>query len=172
MLRCAWRGCPPPHFLRRCWSRCFPRRRVRPLEILLSLVVIVGLYLIFRFEFDQSLGLGLALASAFLAALFTIANSRFVKKHNALLITFYEMNGATLGMLIGLIGVALSSGLSKEEVIPQPIDWIWIVILASVCTVYAYSAESVAPQSIAIYTQFDHQFRTRLWNGIGLLYTW
>ena len=118
----------------------FSRRRVRPLEILLSLVVIVGLYLIFRFEFDQSLGLGLALTAAFLAALFTIANSRFVKKHNALLITFYEMNGATLGMLIGLIGVALSSGLTKEEVIPQPMDWTWILILASVCTVYAYSA--------------------------------
>lgn len=118
----------------------FSRRRVRPLEILLSLVVIAGLYLIFRFEFDQSLGLGLALISAFLAALFTIANSRFVKKHNALLITFYEMNGATLGMLVGLIGVGLISGLTKEEVIPQPMDWTWVVILASVCTVYAYSA--------------------------------
>jgi drug/metabolite transporter (DMT)-like permease len=118
----------------------FARRRVRPLEILLSLVVILGLYLIFRFEFDQSLGLGLALTSAFLAALFTIANSRFVRKHNALLITFYEMNGASLGMLLGLAGVALGTGLTAEEVIPQPLDWTWILILASVCTVYAYSA--------------------------------
>jgi drug/metabolite transporter (DMT)-like permease len=118
----------------------FSRKRVHPLEIFLSLVVIFGLYLIFRFEFDQSLGLGLALTSAFLAALFTIANSRFVKKHNALLITFYEMNGAALGMLIGLIGVGLGSGLTKAELIPQPMDWTWLLILASVCTVYAYSA--------------------------------
>ncbi|NBB19995.1 EamA family transporter [Runella sp. CRIBMP] len=118
----------------------FARRRVRPLEILLSLLVIVGLYLIFRFEVDQSLGLGLALVSAFLAALFTIANSRFARRHNALLITFYEMNGATMAMLIGLAGVAFTSGLTDEEMIPQSTDWLWLGILAFVCTVYAYSA--------------------------------
>jgi drug/metabolite transporter (DMT)-like permease len=118
----------------------FARRRVRPLEILLSLLVIVGLYLIFRFEVDQSLGLGLALVSAFLAALFTIANSRFARRHNALLITFYEMNGATIAMLIGLAGVAFTSGLTTREMIPQSTDWLWLVILAFVCTVYAYSA--------------------------------
>ncbi len=118
----------------------FARRRVRPLEILLSLLVIVGLYLIFRFEVDQSLGLGLALVSAFLAALFTIANSRFARRHNALLITFYEMNGATIAMLIGLAGVAFTSGLTAQEMIPQSTDWLWLVILALVCTVYAYSA--------------------------------
>lgn len=118
----------------------FARRRVRPLEIFLSLLVMAGLYLIFRFEVDQSLGLGLALVSAFLAALFTIANSRFVRRHNALLITFYEMNGATLAMLIGLAGVVFTSGLTAQEVIPQSADWLWLGILAFVCTVYAYSA--------------------------------
>lgn len=118
----------------------FARRRVRPLEIFLSLLVIAGLYLIFRFEVDQSLGLGLALVSAFLAALFTIANSRFVRRHNALLITFYEMNGATVAMLLGLAGVAFTSGLTAKEVIPQSTDWLWLGILAFVCTVYAYSA--------------------------------
>lgn len=118
----------------------FARRRVRPLEIFLSLLVIAGLYLIFRFEVDQSLGLGLALVSAFLAALFTIANSRFVRRYNALLITFYEMNGATVAMLLGLAGVAFTSGLTAKEVIPQSTDWLWLGILAFVCTVYAYSA--------------------------------
>jgi len=118
----------------------FARRRVRPLEILLSLLVIVGLYLIFRFEVDQALGLSLALVSAFFAALFTIANSRFVRRHNALLITFYEMNGATVAMLLGLAGVAFTRGLTAQEVVPQSTDWLWLVILAFVCTVYAYSA--------------------------------
>ena len=48
----------------------FSRKQVRPLEILMSLLVMLGLYLIFRFEFDQSWGLGLALISSLLAALF------------------------------------------------------------------------------------------------------
>jgi len=118
----------------------FSRKQVRPLEILMSLLVMLGLYLIFRFEFDQSWGLGLALISSLLAALFTIANSRFVKKHPALVITFYEMSGATMGMLLGLVGVGIASGLTQREVIPQSTDWLWLGILASVCTVYAYSA--------------------------------
>ncbi|MCU0338987.1 MAG: DMT family transporter [Spirosomaceae bacterium] len=116
------------------------KRRMSALEIGLSLMVIVGLYIIFRFEFDQALGLGLALLSAFLAAVFTIANSRFVKNHHALLITFYEMNGGTLAMLIGLLGLSLTTGLSPKEIAPQPMDWFWIGVLALVCTVYAYSA--------------------------------
>lgn len=118
----------------------FSRKQVRPLEILMSLLVMVGLYLIFRFEFDQSWGLGLALISSLLAALFTIANSRFVKTHPALVITFYEMGGATMGMLLGLVGVGMVSGLTQAEVIPKATDWLWLGILASVCTVYAYSA--------------------------------
>ena len=130
----------------------FSRRRVRPLEVLLSLTVIVGLYLIFRFEFDQSLGLGLALISAFLAAVFTIANSRFVQRHNALLITFYEMNGASLAMLVGLIGVSFWTGYTKEELLPQSADWLWIGILAFVCTVYAYSAGTFLLKKISPFT--------------------
>ncbi len=147
----------------------FSRKRVRPLEILLSLVVIAGLYLIFRFEFDQSLGLGLALTSAFLAALFTIANSRFTKKHNALLITFYEMAGANLGMLVGLMAIAATSGLSQAEIIPQPTDWIWLLILAIVCTVYAYSAGVHLLRKISPFT-FNLTVNLEPVYGIGLAY--
>jgi len=118
----------------------FSRKQVRPLEILMSLLVMLGLYLIFRFEFDQSWGLGLALISSLLAALFTIANSRFVKTHPALVITFYEMGGATMGMFLGLVGIGMASGLTQAQVVPQSMDWLWLGILASVCTVYAYSA--------------------------------
>ncbi len=76
------------------------RQRVRPLEVLLGLVAVVGLYIVFRFEFDHALGLLLALGSAFLAALFTVANSHFVKRHDAFVITFYEMVGASVCSLV------------------------------------------------------------------------
>lgn len=147
----------------------FSRKRVRPLEIFLSLVVIFGLYLIFRFEFDQSLGLGLALTSAFLAALFTIANSHFIKKHNAMLITFYEMNGANLGMMAGLLVMAGTSGLTQAEVLPQPTDWIWLLVLAVVCTVYAYSAGVHLLRKMSPFT-FNLTVNLEPVYGIGLAY--
>jgi len=147
----------------------FSRRKIRPLEVGLSLVVIVGLYLIFRFEFEQSWGLGLALISAFLAALFTIANSRFVKRHQAMLITFYEMSGANLGMLVGLLGVAATSGLSRVELLPQPKDWTWLLVLALICTVYAYSAGVHLLRKISPFT-FNLTVNLEPVYGIGLAY--
>ncbi|MEZ4900389.1 MAG: DMT family transporter [Spirosomataceae bacterium] len=147
----------------------FSRKKIRLLEVVLSLVVIAGLYLIFRFEFEQSWGLGLALISAFLAALFTIANSRFVKRHGAMLITFYEMSGANLGMLVGLTIMALSSGLTQAEVVPQALDWAWLLVLALVCTVYAYSAGVHLLRKISPFT-FNLTVNLEPVYGIGLAY--
>lgn len=115
------------------------KQRVRPLEVGLSLVVAMGLYVIFRFEFGHALGLGLALASAFLAALFTIANSRFTKRHGAMQITFYEMMGATVSTWLALL-VQTYFFENGTMTAPSQMDWLWILILALLCTVYAYSA--------------------------------
>ena len=115
------------------------KRRIRPLEVLLGLVAIAGLYIVFRFEFDHALGLGLAVASAFLAALFTVFNSRLVRRHDAFVITFYEMIGASLSSL-GFVWISVQMGWFLDyPLVPSVGDWPWILVLAWVCTVYAYS---------------------------------
>ena len=53
----------------------FHRRKIKTFEIVLGLIIIFGLYIIFRFEFNHVLGLSMAVASAFLAALFSVINS-------------------------------------------------------------------------------------------------
>jgi drug/metabolite transporter (DMT)-like permease len=117
----------------------FNRQRIRPTEVVLGLVAVVGLYIVFRFEFDHALGLLLALGSAFLAALFTVANSHFVKRHDAFVITFYEMIGASACSLLFVV-VFQNFGLNNRLPLwPEAGDWLWILILAWVCTVYAYS---------------------------------
>ncbi|MFN4146827.1 MAG: DMT family transporter [Runella sp.] len=145
------------------------RRRVQALEVFLSLVVMVGLYLIFRFQFDQAWGLLLALISAFLAAIFTISNSRFVKNYPPLLINFYEMAGANLGMLVGLIGIGLWQGLSRPQLLPTTTDWLWLLILALVCTVYAYSAGIALLRKVSPFT-FNLTVNLEPVYGIGLAY--
>ena len=115
------------------------KRRIRPLEVLLGLVAIAGLYIVFRFEFDHALGLGLAVASAVLAALFTVFNSRLVRRHDAFVITFYEMIGASLSSL-GFVWISVQMGWFLDyPLVPSVGDWPWILVLAWVCTVYAYS---------------------------------
>jgi len=113
------------------------RRPVRILEVGLGILAFAGLYVVFKFEFNHALGLGLALASAVLAAMFTVANSRLVQRVNAFTITFYEMIGATLFSLLFLI-VAESKGWNNNmPVLPKANDWVWILFLAWICTVYA-----------------------------------
>ena len=113
------------------------KRPVKPLEVGLGILAFAGLYVVFRFEFGHALGLALALASALLAALFTVANSRLVQRIDAYTITFYEMIGATIFSLIFLVISQWQGWTGDAPIWPEGQDWIWILFLAWICTVYA-----------------------------------
>lgn len=119
------------------------RRRVRPIEVVLGGIVMAGLYVIFRFEFDKIAGLAVAVFAAMLSSLFTIINSRFTQKYNALVISFYEMAGAFAGALLlwfmARAAEPFEAGLPMQFVPQTALQWLWLLILALVCTVYAYS---------------------------------
>ncbi|MEZ0543044.1 DMT family transporter [Fibrella arboris] len=117
------------------------KRRVKALEVVMGVVVMSGLYLIFRFEFDKVAGLAVAVFSAMLAALFTIINSRFAQRHTSLVIARQEMIGAFLTSVV-LCGVYIAVvHPPMAELFPQRAgQWLWLFILAFVCTVYAYTA--------------------------------
>ncbi|SOD79522.1 DMT family transporter [Spirosoma fluviale] len=118
------------------------RRRVRLVEVALGAVVMAGLYLIFRFEFDKVIGLAVAVSSAMLSSLFTIINSRFTHKYDALVISFYEMAGALFSAVVLWLAVQQFDGSvgSGVQYIPQmPMQWLWLLVLSLVCTVYAYT---------------------------------
>ena len=115
------------------------RKRFQPYEILLGLVAMVGLYLVSRAEFDQLLGLGVAVLSAGLSALFSVLNARLIKDHPPLRLTLYEMAGACVSIMVFLIARPAFGG-PLPSLDPTPADWLWLLLLAGVCTVYAFSA--------------------------------
>ncbi|MES2734333.1 MAG: DMT family transporter [Bacteroidota bacterium] len=127
-------------------------KRIRLLEIGIGLVVLVGLYTIFHFEFNHALGVIMAVGSAMLAALFSVLNSRFSRRHHAFVITFYEMVGAFLGTAVFLpfyaIWVAKGGQLHLN---PTGKDWLCIAVLGLVCTVYAYSAAVKLLQNFSVF---------------------
>jgi drug/metabolite transporter (DMT)-like permease len=113
------------------------KKSIRPLEVALGILAFAGLYVVFRFEFDHALGLLLALASALLAAMFTVANSRLVQRIDAYTITFYEMIGATVFSLVALVIAETFGWTGNAPYLPETGDWVWILFLAWICTVYA-----------------------------------
>ncbi|RZK75914.1 MAG: EamA family transporter [Pedobacter sp.] len=128
------------------------KRAVKPHELILGLIIVAGLYVIFRFEFDNALGLALGVASAMCGAVFSIFNSGFTKKHSPLTITFYEMLGACLTVLLffpvysGFFtngkGLQLEVSLSDAG---------YLAVLVLVCTVYAFSASVNLMKRISAY---------------------
>lgn len=108
-------------------------------EVLLGLMIIVGLVIIFSFELDYWLGLVMSVASALLGACFMVINSRLTKRGNPYIITFYEMIGACFFTLLVMLGYQLFQVEGGLQLIPTALDWVWLLLLAGFCTVYAFS---------------------------------
>lgn len=124
-------------------------RKIIIYEVLFGLIVVVGLYIIFDVEASYTLGIILALISAFLSALFSVINGKFVLKHKASAISFYELMFGVLGITIYL---AISGKFDTEFFTISAHDWIYLIILASACTAYAFIASIHVMKWISPYT--------------------
>jgi drug/metabolite transporter (DMT)-like permease len=115
------------------------RKKIQLLEIGLGIVVIIGLYIIFLSDFRFPMGLFLGVISGLTAAIFSVINSKIVVRVSAYAITFYEMLSACIiiGVCLPLYESILAEG--ELQLIPSYSDWIYIAIMAWVCSVYAYS---------------------------------
>ncbi|RWY57073.1 DMT family transporter [Mucilaginibacter gilvus] len=112
------------------------KTRISKMEIVAGIFIITGIVLIFKFETRYTKGIIAGLISAVLAALFAIINSRFVKKHQAPVIAFYELSGAFVWITIYL---AVTGGFENFS-FPKPTDIGYLVLLGTVCTSLAYVA--------------------------------
>ena len=127
----------------------FYRKKIVWYEVLFGLLVVVGLYIIFNVEGQFIEGIIIALISAFLSALFAVINSKFVKEHNPTLISFYELGGGLVFFSFLLLFTNSSTTtffkLSSE-------DLIYLFILSSVCTAYAFIASTAIMKFLSPYT--------------------
>ena len=127
----------------------FFKRKIIKYEVVFGIIVILGLYIIFRVESEFYLGIILALASAFLGALFSIFNGMLVKTHDASIISFYEL---FFGMLCITVYFLIEGSIDSSFFILSLNDWIFITILASFCTAYAFIAHIHVMRWISPYT--------------------
>ena len=127
----------------------FFKRKLKLLEIILGLLVIVGLYIIFNFESQYKLGIGYALLSSFLGSLFAVLNGLFIKKYSASSISLYQLLFGTLFITFYLF---LNNSFSISFFSLQKSDWIYLLILSSICTAYAFIASVKVMKYLSPYT--------------------
>jgi drug/metabolite transporter (DMT)-like permease len=127
------------------------KKRIKPFEVALGLLVISGLLVIFQFENGYWLGLFMALAAAFLSALFSILNGRLTFRYSPYQITFYEMASASLVALLFLPLYSYIDGTAIQWTW-KGLDWFWILILAGICTVYAFSVSVELMKRLSVFS--------------------
>jgi drug/metabolite transporter (DMT)-like permease len=112
------------------------KTKVSKLEILAGSLIITGIILIFKFETKYTKGIITGLISAVFASLFSIINSRQVKKTEAPIIAFYELAGAFLWITIYLL---FTNGFNQSMAL-KGADIGYLFILGTICTSLAYVA--------------------------------
>lgn len=132
----------------------FYKRKVIWYEILFGIIVIIGLYIIFKVETEYVLGILLALLSAFLSAVFSLINGKLAKQEDASVISFYELLTGAAAISIYLLIVTFfgKGGFSFAFFNISAEDWMWLLILASVCTAYAFIASVAVMRHLSPYT--------------------
>jgi drug/metabolite transporter (DMT)-like permease len=114
----------------------FFRRKVIWYEILFGIIVVIGVYLIIDSEIKYLKGILLGISSAFFSSLFAVINGRFVENYKASVISFYEFIGGVL--FISSYLFFADTGFNNDFFILKSTDWIYLLILASICTAYAF----------------------------------
>ena len=127
----------------------FYKRPFRIHELVFGLIAVVGLVLIFGIQYENYFAILISLICTLLSVLFSILNGYLTKNYSSFQISFYEI----------LFGLIITSFIILFSDIQFPLlisikftDWIYIFILGSLCTAYAFVASTYILKFISPYT--------------------
>lgn len=126
------------------------RRRIDIVEVLLGLLAIAGVYLIFSFYPEYKLGIIFGIISAMIASLFPIFNKQLLNEISPNNVTLYEMAGGVLALCFIL--PVYFQFFPAAYYIPTTSDWLWLLVLAGVCTVFAFNLSLNSLKHISAFT--------------------
>ena len=166
------------------WITFFLAARLSSVSVCLAGLATLALWtslleplLLWRRVRGYEVGLGVAVLSAGLSALFSVLNSKLIKLHPPLRLTFYEMAGACLS--IALFFPIYSHYFTEGRGLQlawHGYDWLWLGLLAGVCTVYAFSTsvelmKRLSPFAVNLTINLEPVYGISMAAGIYWLHT-
>ncbi len=113
------------------------KQRIQIADIIIGVIIIIGIYLIFKFESKYTLGIIFGLSAAVASSLFGTINSILVQKSDPLVISFYEIMGAFFWITLYRV---FDQTLLTERFDLSISDWLYLGLLGTICTALAYVA--------------------------------
>lgn len=126
------------------------RVRIKWIEVMLGLLVIAGIYLIFHFDPRYKTGIILGIICALLLAIVTIYLREFVQRINPETVLTYQLSGGVL-LLSAFMPFYLKL-FPTDYIIPNFKDWIWLLVLAWLCSVLAFQCSVTALKKLTAFT--------------------
>ena len=122
----------------------------KPVEILLGLFVIAGIYIIFHFDSRYKTGIITGVISAVLGAIFPICNRQLMQRMNAETLMTFELTGGFLALSI-LMPFYLKN-FPADHNVPGFSDLLWLLFLSWICSVWAFQLSANALKKISAFT--------------------
>jgi drug/metabolite transporter (DMT)-like permease len=113
----------------------FYKRSFVTYEIFLGLIVVIGLGIVMQTEFHYIEGMIYAGLGVLLSVAFTLINGKFIHRSDARLMSVYQLGAGALCMSIILL---FQNKLTPSLFQINQMDLIWLLILAIICTAYAF----------------------------------
>ncbi len=120
------------------------------IEVLLGLLAIAGIYIIFDFHPQYKLGIAFGIVAAVGSALFPIFNKQFLTRFTPQTVTLYELGGGLIALSF-LIPFYLHQ-FPAGYYLPTTSDWLWLLVLAWLCTVLSFDLQLNALKKISAFT--------------------
>ena len=122
-------------------------------ELLLGILTIVGVYIIFDFHPQYKLGIIYGILCAVSSAMFPILNKKLLDEFSPRTLTLYELTGGLI-ILSFIVPVYLHYGpsINSTHYLPTSAEFIWLIILAVLCTIVCFDLQLQALKKISGFT--------------------
>lgn len=112
------------------------RKRFDPFELFLGMIALAGIFIIYNTHIGFSIGIFIGLLAALLNVLVSVLNKKMIDHHPPQEITLYQLTGGFAGLTLLLpLGSFFSSSAGGY---PAAFDWVWLLVLSWVCTIFTF----------------------------------
>ncbi len=128
----------------------FFRRRINAFEVILGLMALCGIALIYISNLAFSTGIYIGLAAAVFIVIVSILNKSVVEDYEPQTMTRYQLTGAFL--FLSLLMPLYNYLFPAPSLLPSKNDWLWLLILCWICTVFTYGLYLDALKKVSAFT--------------------
>ncbi|MGB4844657.1 MAG: DMT family transporter [Ferruginibacter sp.] len=126
------------------------KRKISAIEIALGLLAISGIYIIFDFHPQYKMGIIFGILSAVGSSLFPIYNKKLLLTYTPKILTLYELGGGLIALTVIVPFYVML--FPATYYVPTTTDWLWLLVLAWLCTVLSFDLQLNALKKISAFT--------------------